>query len=82
MLVAAKPAQLIDYAGSCQTSDGKFFGLANRPTSSAFVIYPGRHHTSGLVSRLCPGRLAGVESPGKPSANVTVSAFYDCTQVE
>jgi hypothetical protein len=56
LAVATPPVQLIDYPGSCQTSDGWFSDLANRPTSTAFVIYPGRHHTSGHILRLCPGR--------------------------
>lgn len=56
LAVATPPVQLIDYPGSCQTSDDWFSDLANRPTSTAFVIYPGRHHTSGHISRLCPGR--------------------------
>ena len=36
--VATPPVQLIDYAGSCQTGDGWFSDLANRPTSTALLF--------------------------------------------
>jgi hypothetical protein len=89
--VATPPVQLIDYAGSCQTSDGWFSDLANRPTSTALLfilagtIPVGSFNDCALVVGTLYDRALvdwlGWTTSRERSANVTVSAFHDCTRV-